>query len=49
MLGVRERAPIPFPFVVFNFGLVVESIKEFRGASRTLSIPHTTLIGIHMQ
>jgi hypothetical protein len=36
VLQVKERAPTPFPSVVFTFGLVVESIKEFRGASCTL-------------
>jgi hypothetical protein len=25
--------PIPFPFVIFTFGLVVESIKELGGVS----------------
>jgi hypothetical protein len=33
VLRARERAPIASPFVVFTFGLVVESIQEFRGAS----------------
>jgi hypothetical protein len=31
MLQARERAPIPFPFVIFTFGLVVQSIKELKG------------------
>jgi hypothetical protein len=35
MLRARECAPIPYLFVVFTFGLVVESIKEFGGASLT--------------
>ncbi len=36
MLGAGERAPTPSPssFVVFTFGLAIESIKEFGGASR---------------
>jgi hypothetical protein len=34
VLQVRERATIPSPSIVFIFGLVVESIKEFGGASR---------------
>jgi hypothetical protein len=33
MLRTKERTPTPFPFVVFTFGLIVESIKEFGGAS----------------
>jgi hypothetical protein len=33
VLQARERAPTPSPFVVFIFGLAVESIKELRGAS----------------
>jgi hypothetical protein len=32
MLQARELAPTP-PFVVFTFGLIVESIKELGGAS----------------
>ncbi len=34
VLRTRERAPTPFPFVVFTFGLTIESIKESRGASQ---------------
>jgi hypothetical protein len=33
MLQAKERAPTPCPFAVFTFGLAVESIKEFGGAS----------------
>jgi hypothetical protein len=33
MLQAKERAPIPYHFIVFTFGLVIESIKEFGGAS----------------
>jgi hypothetical protein len=33
VLRARELAPTPFPFVVFIFGLTVESIKELRGGS----------------
>jgi hypothetical protein len=33
MLRARECTPTLFPFVVFTFGLAVESIKEFGGAS----------------
>jgi len=36
VLRIREHTPIPYPFVVFTFGLAVESIKEFGGASLTL-------------
>jgi hypothetical protein len=31
MLRTKERAPIPCPFVIFTFGLVIESIQEFKG------------------
>jgi hypothetical protein len=33
MLQAKEHAPTPFPFIIFTFGLVVESIKELAGAS----------------
>jgi hypothetical protein len=33
VLSNNERAPTPSPSVVFNFGLIVESIKEFGGVS----------------
>jgi hypothetical protein len=33
VLWARERAPTFFPFVIFSFGLAVESIKELGGAS----------------
>ncbi len=33
VLWTRECAPTPFLFVVFTFGLEVESIQEFGGAS----------------
>jgi hypothetical protein len=33
VLRARERTPTPFPFVVFTFGLIIESIKELGGAS----------------
>ncbi len=35
MLRTKKRAPTPFPspFVIFTFGLVVESIKELGGVS----------------
>jgi hypothetical protein len=33
VLRVRERAPIPFPSIVFTFEFVVESIKELGGVS----------------
>jgi hypothetical protein len=32
MLQAKEHTPIPYPSVVFTFGLEVESIKEFGGA-----------------
>jgi hypothetical protein len=31
-LQAREHTPIPSPFVVFTFGLTIESIKEFSGS-----------------
>jgi hypothetical protein len=33
VLQAKERTQTPFPSDVFTFGLVVESIKEFGGAS----------------
>jgi len=33
VLRAKECAETPSAFVVFTFGLVVESIKELRGAS----------------
>jgi hypothetical protein len=33
VLRAKERAPTPYPSNVFTFGLVVESIHEFGGAS----------------
>jgi hypothetical protein len=33
MLWAREGVSTPFPFVVFNFGNAIKSIKEFGGAS----------------
>jgi hypothetical protein len=37
MLRAKERAPILSPSIVFTFGLVVESIQEFQGASTIFS------------
>jgi hypothetical protein len=36
VLPTKERTPILYPFIVFTFGLIVESIKEFGGVSLTL-------------
>jgi len=33
MLQAREHAPTIYPSAIFTFGLIVESIKEFGGAS----------------
>jgi hypothetical protein len=33
VLCIREHTPSPYPSIVFTFGLAVESIKEFTGAS----------------
>ncbi len=33
MLRAKEYTPTPYPFIVFTFGLAIESIKEFGGAS----------------
>jgi hypothetical protein len=35
VLWTKERTLTPYPYVVYTFGLEVESIKEFRGASLT--------------
>ncbi len=34
MLQAKEHTPTFYPSIVFTFGLVVESIKEFGGASQ---------------
>jgi hypothetical protein len=41
VLQARERTPIFFLSIVFTFGLVVESIKELKGASCTPSLSKT--------
>jgi hypothetical protein len=33
MLRAQERAPTPYPSIVFTLGLIVEFIQEFRGVS----------------
>jgi len=33
VLRVKEHTPTPYPSTIFTFELVVESIKEFGGAS----------------
>ncbi len=33
VLRAKERTPTPYPSIVFTFGFIVESIKEFGGAS----------------
>jgi hypothetical protein len=36
VLRIKERTPIPYPFVVFTFRLAIESIKEAGGVSATI-------------
>jgi hypothetical protein len=38
VLRAREHAPTPSIFIVFTFGLVIESIKELGGASLQINI-----------
>jgi hypothetical protein len=38
MLRIKERAPIPYSFVIFTFGFVIESIKELGGALIVVAI-----------
>jgi hypothetical protein len=38
VLGAKKCTPTPFLFVVFILGLVIESIKEFGGASLLVAI-----------
>jgi hypothetical protein len=38
VLQAREHASTPYPFVIFTFGLTVESIKEFGGASMAIIV-----------
>jgi hypothetical protein len=40
VLRTKERAPISSPSIVFTFGLIVESITEFRGVSLALRNAH---------
>jgi len=44
MLRAREHTLIPYPSIVFTFGLVVEFIKEFGGASLNAYIIFEILI-----
>ncbi len=37
VLRIKERTLIPFSFVVFTFGLTIESIKELGGASQDMA------------
>jgi hypothetical protein len=37
VLRTKECTTIPYPFVVFSFGLAVESIKEFGGVSQIIN------------
>jgi hypothetical protein len=37
VLQARERGPTPSPSNVFTFGLTIESIKEFGGASKIMA------------
>ncbi len=39
VLRAKERAPTPYPSIVFTLGLIVKSIKEFGGVSTTLFFP----------
>jgi hypothetical protein len=46
MLRDRERTLIPYPSIVFTFGLAVESVKEFGGASTRGLVLTTSIIVI---
>jgi hypothetical protein len=48
MLQAKERTPTPSPSIVITFGLLVESIKEFWGASLLLPSSHLLLLFIFM-
>jgi hypothetical protein len=37
VLQAKKHTPPPYPFIVFTFGLAIESIKELRGASQALN------------
>jgi hypothetical protein len=47
VLRAKERNLIPSPFIIFTFGLAVESIKELGSASQILlkDGPQTPTIG----
>jgi hypothetical protein len=42
VLQAKECAPTLSPFIVFTFGLAIESIKELRGAS--MGLVHIVMI-----
>jgi hypothetical protein len=42
MLWTMDCTPTYYPFVVFTFGLVVDFIKEFGGASQIVKLTHMT-------
>jgi len=46
VLRIRERTPTPYFFVVVTFEFVIESIKEFGGAS--IRLP-TRMLKTHMK
>jgi hypothetical protein len=49
VLRVKECAPTLSPFVVFTFGLIVESIKEFGGASFHIGHYKFSILFINLQ
>jgi hypothetical protein len=47
VLQAKERTPTFSPSVVFTFGLIVEFIKEFRGASQFMGWAITCVTKYH--
>jgi len=47
MLQTRECTQTPFPFVIFTFGLIVESIKGFGGVSQFMGCAITCVAKYH--
>jgi len=43
VLQARECTLNPYPFIVFTFGFIIESINEFGGASHEFTFPTSNL------
>ncbi len=48
VLRAKERVLTPYPFTVFTFGLIIESIQEFGGIIENLLMRAITLFRPHL-